>query len=393
MGKRELLLIVAFVIVGAVVYQATAPPAGPSEGGFSLSGVVAKVRREMRGNRASAEETRVTTHELDAATKEIRLSGGYAEVTITGENRPNVEARLRITSTGYDAAEAKQLVSQTFALLKVDQAGGALRLASDYPDPGTQRAILTLAVPARLNVRIDQGPVRTSVSNVAALEMTGGRGEWAIKTVEGRATLNHRGGRVVVEDVGALKVTGRGSDVTVSQVRGDASFSMQSGELRIGSVRGPTEIESQNTEITIRKLEGAKGPFRVNATGGTVMLDGLEGEARIDGRNTDIEIGMGRAAMLTVYNVGDEPIRLTPPSGGFVLDAVATDGRVALPDDLRGQISTSPENAEREQRASGPVRGGGPTITLRATHGDIRIGARDVPARDVPARDAPKSDR
>ena len=37
MGKRELLLIFCFVIVGVVVYQATARPPAPGERGLSLS--------------------------------------------------------------------------------------------------------------------------------------------------------------------------------------------------------------------------------------------------------------------------------------------------------------------------------------------------------------------
>ena len=39
MGKRELLLVVGFVIVGVVVYQVTAPPPAPGERGFSLGAV------------------------------------------------------------------------------------------------------------------------------------------------------------------------------------------------------------------------------------------------------------------------------------------------------------------------------------------------------------------
>ncbi len=123
MGKRELLLIVAFLIVGVVVYQATAPPSGPNERSFSFSRILEHVRREMRGNRASAEETKVSTHELEPGTNEIRITGSFAELTITGENRKDVELKHRVTSTGYDDAEAKALVIETMA----DAEGGPRR--------------------------------------------------------------------------------------------------------------------------------------------------------------------------------------------------------------------------------------------------------------------------
>ncbi len=86
MGKRELLLIVAFVIVGAVVYQVTAPPPAPGERSFSLGRVIESIRREVRGNRASAEKTTTSTHPLDAGVTELRVVA-RGEITVTGEER------------------------------------------------------------------------------------------------------------------------------------------------------------------------------------------------------------------------------------------------------------------------------------------------------------------
>jgi hypothetical protein len=377
MGKRELLLITAFLIVGAVVYQATAPPAGPNERSFSFSGIVEHIRREMRGNRANAEATRVIKHELGAGMNEVRIAGTYGELTITGEDRPDIEVRFRVSSNGYDEAEARRFVEQSE--LKADRTEGALRFTSVYPTGGRQRAFLTLLVPSRLNVRVDQGSPRTTVSNVAGLDMPGVRGETALKKIAGRVTVNHRGGRINIEDIATLKFTGRGSDATVTRVRGDASFSLQSGELTATSIRGPIDLESQNADITFRKLDEAQGPLRVNATAGSVTLEGLRGDARIDGRNTEIDIAMSKPGAVAVYNEGDEPIEITPPSGGFVIDALATEGRITVPDDLRSQLSMRGDEDGKERRANGSVRGGGPTITLRANRGDITIRAREIP--------------
>jgi hypothetical protein len=377
MGKRELLLIVAFLIVGAVVYQATAPPAGPNERSLSLSGILEKVRREMRGNRASAEVTRVTTHELDPAMSEIQVAGMYVELTITGEDRKNVEARFRVTSSGYDDAEAKQLVEQTHRLFKVDRAGPALRMASDYPGPARQSARLTLLVPHRLNVRVEGGAPRTTISNVAALEITGVRGETSLKKIAGRVTVAHRGGRLVVDDVAALKLTARGSDSTVSKVRGDASFSLVSGELTTSAIAGPIDVDSQGSEVVLKSLEEARGPLRVNAVGGSVTLEGLQGDARVDGRGTEIDVAMTKPASVAVYNQGDEPIDITPPPGGFTLDARVIDGRLSVPEDLRAQVDSTGGDEDKERRATGAVRGGGPTLTLRANRGDITIRTRE----------------
>ena len=186
-------------------------------------------------------------------------------------------------------------------------------------------------------------------------------------------TITHRAGRVTVDDAAAVKLTGRGSDASVSNVRGDASFSMQSGELSASFIKGPIDVECQNADVELKKLDEAKGQLRVNAVGGSVTLEGLRGDARIDGRNTEIDIELVKAAAVAVYNEGDEPIEITAPAGGFVLDA-HRERRPTEPARRHAQRVMSVGGDEaREQRANGAVRGGGPTITLRANHGDIIV--------------------
>jgi hypothetical protein len=68
---------------------------------------------------------------------------------------------------------------------------------------------------------------------------------------------------------------------------------------------------------------------------------------------------------VTIYNLGD--IRVTAPPGGYALDAVATEGRITMDDaDVKASEGTDP-------RAVGPVRGGGPTLAIRATRGGITV--------------------
>jgi hypothetical protein len=263
------------------------------------------------------------------------------------------------------------------SMMTIDRAGPVLRVTQDYPRPGTQRAFLTIHVPARVNVRVDQGAPRTAVANVAAIEMTV-RGETTLKKIAGRATVTHRGGRLLIEDVGSLKLSGRSTDASVSNVRGDASFSLQAGELTAASISGPIDLDAQNAEVTFQKLDEAHGLLRVSAVSGSVTLEGLTGDARIDGRNTEIEIAMSKAASVSVNNEGDEPVEITAPPGGFTLDALVTDGRLSLADDIREHVTTSGKDDAKEQRANGAVRGGGPTITLRANHGDIRVLTRET---------------
>jgi hypothetical protein len=74
-----------------------------------------------------------------------------------------------------------------------------------------------------------------------------------------------------------------------------------------------------------------------------------------------------------VYSEGGSPVEITPPPGGYQLDAVASDGTINVPAD------TVPVTANGdEHRATGGVNGGGPTITIRTSHGNITLRERGV---------------
>src|SRR5690349_19717504 len=183
MGKRELLLIVLFIVVGAVIYQATAPPASPDDRGLSVSRIVDKVRREMRGNRASAEVTVTSTEKVTAEVTEIRVLGWTAELSVSGEARDDVASSLRVRSNGYDDKEAKALADNTH--LEVDRAGTSLTLRVKYPEGGRQWGYLSLKVPARMVMRLE-GNGKVWVENVGGVEMSNSRGEVRLKRIAGR---------------------------------------------------------------------------------------------------------------------------------------------------------------------------------------------------------------
>lgn len=378
MGKRELLLIVAFVIVGAVVYQATAPPPGADDRGFSLSRLIDAARREIRGNRASAELTTTSTQTLSPDVTELRLLGYLAEADVIGEDRPDIATSLRIRSNAYDEVEAKRYAQES--TLVVDRAGQSLSLRVKYPQgrqSGRQWGYLTVKVPSRLRVRTE-GIGKSVISGVAGVEMTNSRSDATITHIAGRVTFNHRGGTVSIEDVESLKFTGRGTELKVRGVRGDTSILFeQGGELNASGLSGAVDVESRNADLTLSGLEAARGPIRVNVNGGSMKLEGLKTDTRIDGRNAELEIAVSRAAPIAIYSDGDD-VLLTPPAAGYRLDAVVVDGRIA-PEALVTSLGLERSGATepREVRASGSVGGGGPTITVRATRGDLTLRERE----------------
>jgi hypothetical protein len=375
MGKRELLLIAGFVMVGVVVYYATAPAVAPGASGFSIGRLLNEVRREMRGNRASAEVKTSTTTPLKPGITELRLETG-TPLTIVGEKRDDVVFDLNVWSNGYDEGEARKYAGDTH--MKIVESGSALIVGMEYPDPAQQRASLSIRAPNTLAIRIQPTRSKLDISDVASAELVESRGPVTLRRVAGRTAVSHRGGGLLtLESLSGLKLNTRGSSVVVKDIAGEAVMQMQGGELRGGAIVGPIEIESNGTRVSIEDLAAARKPVRVNAVGGSVSLSGVVTDLRVDARDTRVEVGIDKPAPIAIYTEGDEPTTVTLPPGGFTLDALAMSSKLFLPEGLLEIKSTS-----EEQRASGAIGGGGPTITLRSSRGDITIKVRKPDDQD-----------
>jgi hypothetical protein len=151
----------------------------------------------------------------------------------------------------------------------------------------------------------------------------------------------------------------------VKDVRGHAAIDGAGSQLTLTGIAGTLEIDARNTEVTLEAGTELKPPLHVSMTAGQLRVRGLRVESRIDGRNVDISVALDAAAPVTIHNVGG--IAVTAPPGGYDLDASATDGHVTLED---GPV---PATDGPDSRAEARVRGGGPLLTLRVTHGAIEV--------------------
>jgi hypothetical protein len=367
MGKRELLLIAAFVILGAIVYQFTAPPPAPGERSFSPGRIIESLRREIRGNRASAETTSTSVHPVDSGVSELRVMRS-GELTITGENREDIGAHLWVQSNGYDEAEARRFVKES--TLKIQPAGSRIIAEVTFPQGGRQRARLMLKVPARLRVSLDSVS-GVKLTDVGEVELFNTRGEAQLRKVAGRVTGTHRGGSLLIADSGPLKLTTFGADVNVQRIRGEVSLTTRSGDLKGTELTGPIEIDANGTDVVLERLEKATGMLRINAASGSVTVKGLRTEGRIDVRGSRVDVIVDRAVPLAIYSDGRETVSLTPPAGGYTLDAVAGNAEITVADGAVPIVTNG-----QEQRAAGAVKGGGPTIAIRTARGPITVRAR-----------------
>jgi DUF4097 and DUF4098 domain-containing protein YvlB len=371
MGKRELVLISVFVVLGFCVYQFTAPPPLPGSEGVSIGGIFRNMQRTIHGARESAVADSTQNAPIDAAIKELRLNiPRMSDVTVTGEDRSDLSAEVHVTARGYDQAEAK--AGAEAVKLKIDRVGDALVVILDtsatlkLPRNNSQgQIVIVLKVPSRLGLRAEPHSGRLVATHLASAEIMASRGETRMSAIPGRLVLTHSGGALELEDLGSLKLNARNSRGSVKKVSGALAVDSIGSDLAMNGIIGPLEIEARNTDLKIDDIKGLKAPLRINSTSGEIIVRGLRSEARLDGRNSVVEVTLDAPAPVTIYNLGD--IRVTAPPGGYTLDAVATEGHITMDDgDLKPSEGPDPH-------VTGPVRGGGPTLTLRSTRGSITV--------------------
>lgn len=363
MGKRELLLIAGFVVVGAVLYQFTAPPSTGTSG-FSFANLFDEARREMRGNPGRAEVTHTATLPAAPALREVRILGvGRGGVTVVGERRDDIEYALTVSSNGPDDALAKEYANRT--VFVPDQVADTLVLRVDYPAEASQTASATIRVPERMIARVENA-TGVTMSGLAGAHVESTRGTVNISNVSGAVSGIHLDGSLTVTGAGSVKLRLTRLRSTFENVTDGLTLDLRDGESTVSASAGPVEIESVRAEVSVA---GHRGSVNVRGSDGRVTLDGPVAESRIDMRRTEVEVVMTGGAPVTVVTT-DQTARLIVKSGAsFDLDAMSTDGKIQATD-----VNLTPENSGNDQKLLHTFgKTGGARVTIRNSRGDIVV--------------------
>ena len=167
MGKRELLLISGFAVIGLLVYQLTMPATADTGGGFGAWW--ARVRSHVAQNWVEQHYERKDEVKVPAAVRTVAVQLDRASVTILGEARDTLAVDLSGVVYGGDEEMAKALEQQITVGVTTD--GPLMKLALTLPKRDDlarrPRVQLTLRVPARLGIELRLGGGELDVTNVA----------------------------------------------------------------------------------------------------------------------------------------------------------------------------------------------------------------------------------
>jgi hypothetical protein len=369
MGKRELLILVVLLTVGAVVYRLTAPPADDGEReGFSLGRLVDEIRTEIAEDSSSAALTHEGTIDLSPAVKRVRIGRFTGQIVVTGEDRTDIGYEVEVRSTGPDEDTARGYARRT--VLVEDDFGDTLDLRIHYPVEAQQRTALVLRVPAGLAVTIESGSSRSFIINdIASVHLAGVIGEFTAESIAGAVTGDHRSGRLTVTGAGTVNLSLLNSRAAFSRIESELVLNARGGEVSIGESQAAIVLQQTNVEMTIANHEGT---IRIEGSGGEIALTDPRAEVNVEVRSTRIEIVFAHAVPMRVITTTD-PLRLVLDGApAFVLNAALSGGRINATD--VGLEATALDQRVVLHHAFGDASA--PRVTLRNRGDDIVIRTR-----------------
>lgn len=364
MGKRELLLISGFVVVGLLVYQLTMPATADTGGGFAAWW--ARVRSHVQQNWVEQHYERKEEVAVPAAARTVALELDRGSVIITGEARETIGLDLSGVVFGGDQTAATALADQVKVTVTSD--GPVMRIALAFPkregNERRPRIQLTLRVPSRLGVEMRLNGGELDITNVASVHAVKASGRLRFATIAGGVSGELGPGDIDIDTVGSLAIETRNSQVRVATVSGSFAAKARRGDFRARGIGGPAHLEGRDIE---GELEDLAGPLRLTGSGGEVRVRDARHSITADTERTTLKFTPGTAIPITATTENDA-IELTLPPDGMDLDAMASDGDIRTPEGLVPLQRTGDD-----VKAVGPVRGGGPRVVLRTSRGDITV--------------------
>jgi len=217
---------------------------------------------------------------------------------------------------------------------------------------------------------IDVGTVASDVS------LHTGGGSIKVNSAKGKITAESGGGSVVVV-AGAQEAeleTGGGS-IQVEHCNGRVKAETGGGSIELGDIGGPVEISTGGGSI---RLSSAKGPVRAETGGGSIDLMGVpSAHAETGGggisakfvptnerNDSELETSAGDITVYLVTNVNITLRASIEVANGHTIHSDFSEIKV---------VTEGGDYGPKTVTAEGSLNGGGPTLKVRTTTGDVYI--------------------
>jgi TonB family protein len=409
-GRKTIQSLLALIAWAGCVAAQTAPvrpqPRPFPEAGGVFTSEPARITLEHRGSYPTREGLRLRLT-ADVGSVRVKTEPGLQEARFvvrveTDPRQPDAARLLRqLQFAGAAVADGVQMVSSV--------PWGQFR--------GRLWVTFELTVPRKYGLEI-----QTNAGNITTEDVEGrvwlvsNGGNISAGNVQGSARLETQGGHVTVQDVsGELVALTAGGHVAAGNVGGSATLRSGGGHVRLASVGGVGQVETGGGDIAVQKTGArigavsyggqitfgeAQGAIEAKTAGGGIRVLKVAGPMQLQTASGSIVLAQIRDAVqastasgnITAWFVGEgkkrSPSQLESTQGDIVvylprqlglnIEATIASGanfRVMADPTITMKYAPAAKVAAgpRVIRAVGVVNGGGETLRLRTTEGNIRL--------------------
>lgn len=294
-------------------------------GGLILGGAIACAGLgALAPARAGAEDFQQSVPAEPGGTLRVRLDAGSVQVEAHAEDAVRVDARTSGAGAGRMDFDLRR---EAGVIELVGRAEGLGLLSGLLGGPRIQ--------------------VRVRVPEAFNLDVETRGGSIDVERLEGSIRARTSGGTIGVEGArGPVDLHTSGGSIRAESVEGDLQASTSGGAIRASEVAGQVEAETSGGSIT---LSDVRGPVRARTSGGSVS-------ARFRG-----------APAGSLETSGGTVEVSFPADAALDLDARTSGGRIEVEHPILVQGSAGPS------QIAGRINGGGPTLRLRTSGGNIHV--------------------
>jgi hypothetical protein len=363
MGKRELLLISLFVILGVGAWRLTAPATTEGEG-FSITRAWEQLRSHLRGEHVPSDARRTAALAVPARARLLAVEGFTGSLTVTGEERTDISAELSASVFGGDQAEAEARAKEV--VLTLEPADDRIAVKVQVPPSRRRtRVELRLKVPAGLGLVVRDTRGQVEVRGVASADIESRMGDLTVADVGGLVKGQHRGSNVELSRVGRVEFESRMGDIKIERVAGAVTLSAEGGNTEVRDVAGKVQLKARRADLDLDRLAGE---IALDAADGHVELRHVQAAVTFEGERARFTVALDRPVGVTVASE-DAAVEVELPADAQVsLDLAAEDGKINVPEGLPAVTST--DRHESLTTSAGPRA---PVIKVRTVRESVTI--------------------
>jgi DUF4097 and DUF4098 domain-containing protein YvlB len=313
----------------------------------------------------------------------------HGDVTVSGSSSDGqVHVNVHTRTYAWKDSDAMQKAKELQPGFVSDN--GILSLNVRSVEGGESDLTVEMPRSSPVTIEADRGGVTVNEMS-APVTISANHGDVDVRGIDNNVTLhvNDDDSGVTLHSIhGLVSVQGHSGDIEISDVTGNLSLQGDffgsthlehvNGEVRFSTTRTQFSAARLDQEFSVDKdsLNASRllGPVALKTADKNITLDGVQGGVDINNRNGSI--ALTNAAPLQAISIqnqrGSVDVGL-PGASGFELNARTNNG------DLENDFGLTSEKTDGSNALHGRVAGGGPTVTITTTDGDVTVRRSTTP--------------